>query len=169
MHRSVSIFSFVFAWTLGSCIKGTPTDSRPMAHTVSFTMNGGLYSNESYTLATPLYPSSGATYDTTLRVTWCNVYGAPSNVPYSVNIWFPGAQQGTFAWTYALPLESYISIQLAYGQQSRLSSTTNGSTTVTSYGNTGEQVVGTFSGFFLERSVYDTVAINGSFSITRIK
>ena len=145
-------------------------DERTNSHKVTITLNGSTFSNETHTIETPLLISSGATLDTISMTTYCKVYGSPSDTPYSVDIVFPNHESGSYNWE-GLLTNSFINIQLTssfYGFNQFIS-TTEGTTTITSYGNVGEPIIGNFSGNFLQRSTYDTVTINGNFSIQRVK
>lgn len=145
-------------------------NNRTIAHKVTITLNGGDYSNETHTLETPLFISSGATLDTASPSTYCKVYGSPDDIPYSVYIVFPNNEIGSYPWEGLLPY-SFINIQLTSSSSgfNQLISTSDGKTTITSYGKVGEPIIGSFNGNFLQRSTYDTVNINGNFSIQRTK
>lgn len=162
----------VITFILMSCNEDTISDNNKgtIAHKVTITLNGGDFSNETHTIETPLFISSGATLDTASISTYCKVYGSPEDIPYSVDIVFPNQEIGSYSWEGLLQY-SFINIQLTSSSSgfNQLISTTDGKTTITSYGKVGELIIGNFNGDFIQRSTYDTVNINGNFSIQRIK
>ncbi len=166
------IVTVILLLALASCSEDSTTSNggKPAVHKVSMTIQGGSFSHQHRTLETPLLLSSGATLDSTVMTTHCKVYGAPTDTPYSIDIGFPHYREGIYSWE-GISKGSFINIHWTsiLAAPNQFLSTTQGVTTINSYGKVGEPIIGEFSGKFIHRVMYDTVTITGNFSIQRVR
>ena len=130
--------------------------------TASFTLNGAGFSNQSFTVSGVI----GGFEDNQTGLAG----GNPSAENQAVlNIGFPGSSTGTFQFNND---DTGIGVSLGSGASTRSfeSISGTGQVVVTTYGNVGGNVVGTFSGKLYGGSstALDTVTVNGSFNAQRM-
>ena len=126
----------------------------------SFTINGAGYTNKQVTL---VYVSGGL-YSGETSIVGAGLSGADT---VTFGLTFKGSSTGTRTWSDT----TFASVQVHTGSGTRyfISLDGRGTTSISSYGNVGGTIVGTFSGQLIDLSlVTDTITVsNGSFSAIR--
>lgn len=127
--------------------------------TLTFTLNGGGFSNRVITLSTAV-----ARYDAGEDETAIAAGGISGTDSLTCSVVFRGNRTGTFSWS-----SPDYGFAVAFSSGNRVYFPTSGSTTVSAYGAVGSAVSGTFSGTVTHLGTTETVTVsNGQFSATRI-
>jgi hypothetical protein len=131
-------------------------------NTASITLNGGGYSNQTVNFS--VFGGGFVTQENGTALTG-NLSRVGSDSVQLI-IAFPGQAAGTFAWG------EDLGVALGFNSQQTIAGPLAGSTTVTSYGAVGSQIVGTFTGQLLLVNIttqrQDTIRVTGRFSGQRI-
>jgi len=136
-----------------------PEEPNPSG-TMTFTLNGGGFSNRTITLSAAV-----ARYDVGEGETGVAAAGISGTDSVNCGLVFPGNQTGTFSW-----VSGDFGLVFALSNPQRVYFPVSGSTTVSSYGAVGSNVRGTFSGTVTRLGTNETVTVsNGQFSATRIQ
>jgi hypothetical protein len=163
------VSGFCFLLVL-SCSRESPVEPPPIAHSVSFTLNGGPYVNQSFSLVSPANPFTGATRSASVRSTTCRILGPPTSEPLMVILYFPGDTIGSYRWKiYNFQLPLVILMGFGNSLYTRITLDSIGVTRVLEYGEVGARVSGEFSGILIRGFAYDTIAVSGKFSFTRVQ
>lgn len=137
---------------------GPVVDTNPTG-TMTFTLNGGGFTNKAITLKTAI-----ARYDVEEQMTAIFAAGVLETDSIVCGLVFPGNRTGTFVWSTP---ENGFGIVLS---QQNVYLPLSGTTTVSSYGPVGSTVSGSFSGKIIRMGTYDTVTVsNGQFSARHIQ
>lgn len=164
-----NIFSFLFIVYFLSCSsnKSTEVEPDPENNKINFILNGGGYLNSQYELSiSNSFINSGAYFHTDSVYTACHIYGYPSSVPHSCELYFSGDSIGLYELQSTFPSHNYIMINLLFNSADRLYPI-SGQTEVTHYGEIGQRIEGNFAGDFLIRSSFDTLNVVGTFTFVR--
>jgi hypothetical protein len=147
------------ALIIGGCGDDNPVDPGPGGTTASgnFTLNGGGYDNQTINIT-----AGGAEYDPAENRTGVALYGVAGNDTTTVVLIFPGNQTGTFNFDIDSSFAAFYTNLANYYISSE------GSTTITTYGSVGNNISGTFSHTVSNVNLTDNIEINGTFSARRI-
>lgn len=136
----------------------TPTNNTE----VTFTVNGGAYSNKSFTIQ----GNSAAVYDPNEKLTGITFAGKEGTKNISCTIGWGGTSTGTRSWGTNNPHDS---ASVEFMDDTYIYSSEQGTLTITEFGAVGGYVKGTFSGSFSLFLSGQTVTVtNGKFTAKRI-
>ncbi len=133
-------------------------------NSISITLNGGGYSNETFKLETPDFIYSGAFVNDSLNSIYIRLFGLPDSKPNSISANISGTDTGQYVFAQN---ETYIIISMT--PRTELYYMLSGIIDVKRIENLDGYIDGNFSGDFLNRTEYDTVSITGSFSLVHKK
>jgi hypothetical protein len=87
-----------------------------------------------------------------------------------VILYFPGDTIGSYRWKiYNFQLPLVILMGFGNSLYTRITLDSIGVTRVLEYGEVGARVSGEFSGILIRGFAYDTIAVSGKFSFTRVQ
>jgi|GEM_PF-1596987 len=131
------------------------------------TFNGGSLNGQTLNLT-----GLGGGYSPSENITAVVLSGVSGQDTVRVIIAFPGSTTGTFEWqdlTVSGTGDESSGTILAFGETINewyYSDGSAGATAVTTYGEVGQTITGTFSGNLI--SLTDSMSINGNFAVTRL-
>jgi hypothetical protein len=159
---SIMIIAMIIGLISVSCSKDSKNDpvDEITSSELSFVVNGDVYSNQSFK-----FDKEGmALYDAAMLATGCEFTDAANN---SVLLGFEGNASGSFAVN-----DSDNSMVVNYDNNTTILALTQGTITITKYGNVGGWITGTFTGSGVVSHDYnEPVAItikDGKFSVKRV-
>ncbi|MGE5621057.1 MAG: hypothetical protein ACM3U0_00655 [archaeon] len=170
---SVLVFSVFLLVSFQGCSK---KDSNPAAPeektnpyftgTATLTLNGSGYSNKVLSSNT-----STAGYSDEYKGTVVVAYVSAASDSATAMIVFPGKATGNFSWKGIVTEENvarWDGVSLTYGVE-KIYVPVSGETKITSYGNVGQNIEGTFSGKMKEMTSGNEVSVSGSFKSKRVE
>jgi hypothetical protein len=161
MFLVVLIAALLFA----ACSKDSsnPVNTGPDPNTsgASIKINGGGFVNKQVNLSLGL-----SAYIISDNATYVQFIGKVDNDSLYLVFAFEGKQTGTFPWS-GSSIETYL-LHISQTGSLVYANMTEGSTTVSSYGEVGSKINGTFSGKLIETSAQQVeITIDGTFSVVR--
>ena len=158
---SIMIIAVIISVFTISCSKKSTDDpiSNPATTELSFVANASTYNNQSFKFARV----GMALYDVEMLATGCNFSDEVNN---SALLGFEGNTTGSFAVN-----DTDNSLVINYDDNTSILALTQGTITVTKYGNVGDWITGTFTGSgVVSHDFNEPVAITikeGKFSVKR--
>jgi hypothetical protein len=165
--KSILTFLFCiigFIFSSGCSKEDTATAINNTVGSASITLNGGGLNSKTYN-----FTGFAGAYLASQNVTTATASTTDGSDNVQFIIAFPGQATGIFNWVGGNQASGVV-VNYLNSQKSILGY--SGSTTVTSYGSVGGQIVGTFSGSVIRTVIsplsIDTLSASGSFSILRL-
>ncbi|MBS4035334.1 MAG: hypothetical protein KGZ85_12765 [Ignavibacterium sp.] len=161
MFLVVLIAALLFA----ACSKDSnnPVDpgTDPTTSGASVKLNGGGFNNKQVNLSLGL-----SAYIINDNATYVQFIGKVDNDSLYLVFVFEGKQTGTFQWS-GSTIETYV-LHISQTGSFVYANMTEGSTTVSSYGEVGSKINGNFSGKLIETSAQQVeLTVEGTFSVVR--
>jgi hypothetical protein len=159
---SIMIIAMIIGVLSISCSKDSTDDpvTNITSSDLSFVVNGDVYNNQSFKFA----KEGMALYDAAMLATGCEFTDEVNN---SALLGFEGKTTGSFAVN-----DSDNALVVNYDNNTTIIALTEGTITITRYGNVNDMITGTFSGTGVVSHDYNeptNITIkNGKFSVKRV-
>jgi hypothetical protein len=154
--------------SLISCEDNSTNVNGASISTISITLNGGGYVNNTYSIESVL---SKASYDTMFNVTNCNFVPITQDYLQEINLSFSNHRPGIYNWSGPNSLSFVLDSIKSVGKGRYWFSNPAGVTKISEYGDVGGMITGVFEGTIITLTLYgsDSISVKGEFSINRIK
>jgi hypothetical protein len=161
-NKSRKIFFFMLLGVIGfiSCSKKSDNPVGPTAPTteLKITLNGGGFNNQQITFNTGI-----GGYAINENITYAQFLAVQGGDTLLCYISYSGKQTGNQAWDLA---DTGVLLYEYGNSGTTIFTPSAGSTNITSYGNVGSNITGTFSGTLQDASSQN-ISISGTFSVQR--
>lgn len=171
--KTVSILSIVIFIFLSGCSKKSDSNpvspENPTTGSGSITLNGGGYNNTTINFAI-----GAGGYTSSEQMTACALYSATGSDSLFIVVEFPGKGTGDYQWVEYTDNSSNIngiavSVYNSTGNYKYFIPKSGGKTSISTYGNVGQTIVGSFNGTVKDAiTSATTITISGTFKVLRV-